>query len=188
MLALQSYTLRLFVLITRVRMYILASIILAYCAIGVFALSNIAFDIWTLFWFGILGYLMRIFGFPLAPMILGVVLGRIAEQWLSRSLARSDDLSYFLTSPWSLFFLILAAFSIFFSKYQTDRGTRQWTLVYPAVFTMSLSVPAFMMGGPVRIGLGILLIAIGIRSLYKHHRNGWKLDPAKSAAPQLREG
>lgn len=188
MLALQSYTLRLFVLITKVRMYVLASVILAYCAIGVFALSNIAFDIWTLFWFGILGYLMRIFGFPLAPMILGVVLGRIAEQWLARALARSDDLSYFVTSPWSLFFLILAAFSMFFPKYQVDRGKQPWTLFYPAVFLASLSVPAFIMGGAVRTGLGIVLIAMGVRSLVKHHRNGWKVDAAASQAPQLREG
>jgi putative tricarboxylic transport membrane protein len=188
MLALQSYTLRIFVLVTKVKMYILASIILAYCAIGVFALSNIAFDIWTLFWFGVLGYLMRILGFPLAPMILGVVLGGIAEQWLSRALARSDDLSYFVTSPWSLFFLVLAAFSMFFSKYQVDRGMRAWTLFYPAIFMISLSVPAFMMGGAVRIGLGILLIAMGIRTLVKHHRNGWHVDPAASNQPQLREG
>ncbi len=188
MLALQSYTLRLFVLITRVRMYILASVILAYCAIGVFALSNIAFDIWTLFWFGVLGYLMRIFGFPLAPMILGVVFGRIAEQWLARALARSDDLSYFVTSPWSLFFLILAGFSVFFPTYQEHRGKKAWTLVYPAVFSISLSVPAFMMGGVVRTGLGILLIALGVRMLIKHHRNGWKIDPGASAAPRLREG
>ncbi len=188
MLALQSYTLRLFVLITRVRMYILASVILAYCAIGVFALSNIAFDIWTLFWFGVLGYLMRIFGFPLAPMILGVVLGRIAEQWLARALARSDDLSYFVTSPWSLFFLILAGFSVFFPTYQEHRGKKAWTLVYPAVFSISLSVPAFMMGGVVRTGLGILLIALGVRMLINHHRNGWKIDPGASAAPRLREG
>ncbi len=187
MLALQSYTLRLFVLITRVRMYVLASVILAYAAIGVFALGNVTFDIWTLFWFGILGYLMRIFGFPLAPMILGVVLGRIAEQWLSRSLARSDDLTYFVTSPWSLFFLILAAFSVLFSKYQADRGKKAWTLFYPAIFMVSLSVPAFMMGGAVRIGLGILLIALGIGSLVKHHRNDWKVDPTASSAPQLRE-
>ena len=63
-----------------------------------------------------------------------------------------------------------------------------WTLFYPAIFMISLCVPAFMMGGAVRIGLGILLIAMGIRSLVKHHRNGWKVDPAASDAPQLREG
>ena len=116
------------------------------------------------------------------------VLGRIAEQWLARALARSEDLSHFVTSPWSLFFLVLAAFSVFFPKYQDDRGKKFWTLLYPAIFMISLSVPAFMMGGAVRIGLGILLIAMGVRSLVKHHRKGWKVDPAASGAPQLREG
>jgi len=84
--------------------------------------------------------------------------------------------------------LILAAFSVVFPKYQEERGRKKWTLFYPAIFTMCLSVPAFMMGGPVRIGLGILLIAMGIRWLIKHHANGWKVDPAASNAPQLREG
>jgi hypothetical protein len=87
-----------------------------------------------------------------------------------------------------LFFLLLAAFSVFFPKYQADRGKKTWTLFYPAIFMISLCVPAFMMGGTVRIGLGILLIAMGILSLVKHHRNGWKVDPAASGAPQLREG
>ena len=187
MLGLQSYTLRLFVLITKVRMYILASIILAYCAIGVFALSNIVFDIWTLFWFGILGYLMRIFGFPLAPMILGVVLGPIAEQWLSRALARSDDLSHFVTSPWSLFFLILAAFSVFFPKYQDDRGRKKWTLFYPALISFGLSVPIFMMGGEVRPVVGVGLVAVGCYFLFKQHRKGWQVDPRDAEAHHLHE-
>ena len=111
-----------------------------------------------------------------------------AKSYVDGPLARSDDLSYFVTSPWSLFFLLLAAFSVFFPKYQAERGKKKWTLFYPAIFTMSLSVPAFMMGGSVRIGLGILLIALGIRSLIKHNANGWKVDPAASSAPQLREG
>ena len=76
MIGMQAFCLRLFVLVTRVPMYRLTAVILAYCAIGVFALNNIVFDIWTLFIFGVIGYVMRILGFPLAPMILGVVLGR----------------------------------------------------------------------------------------------------------------
>ena len=84
--------------------------------------------------------------------------------------------------------MTLAAFSVFFPKYQTDRGKKKWTLFYPAIFTVSLSVPAFMMGGAVRIGLGMLLVALGIRWLVKHHRNGWQVDPTASSAPQLREG
>ena len=42
-----------FVMITRVPMYVLTAVILAYCAIGVFALSNVDFDLWTLFLFGV---------------------------------------------------------------------------------------------------------------------------------------
>ena len=70
MIGLQSFMLRIFVLVTRIRMYMLAAIILGFCGIGVFAINNVEFDLWTLLWFGILGFVMRRFGFPLAPMIL----------------------------------------------------------------------------------------------------------------------
>jgi putative tricarboxylic transport membrane protein len=173
MLALQSYTLRLFVLITRVRMYVLASIILAYCAIGVFALSNIAFDIWTLFWFGVLGYLMRIFGFPLAPMILGVVLGNIAELNLARALAISDDYTLFFTRPWSLFFMIIAAFSCAFPVFQAHRGRKKWTLLYLPLGCFAAATPLFMMGGYARPAAAILVIAYGVRTLWRRYQNGW---------------
>ncbi|HSS66216.1 MAG TPA: tripartite tricarboxylate transporter permease, partial [Gammaproteobacteria bacterium] len=64
MVALQALCLRVFVQVTRVPMYRVAAVILAYCAIGVFALNNIVFDLWTLLWFGLLGYAMRRYGFP----------------------------------------------------------------------------------------------------------------------------
>ena len=75
MLALQSITLRGFVLITKVSMYMLTAVVLFYCALGVFALNNIAFDMWTLFIFGVIGFLMRALRFPIVPMVLGAVLG-----------------------------------------------------------------------------------------------------------------
>ncbi|MCH2327262.1 MAG: tripartite tricarboxylate transporter permease, partial [Rhodospirillales bacterium] len=99
MIAMQSFMLRVFVLVTKVRMYVLAGVILGFCGIGVFALNNIEFDVWTLLWFGILGFVMRHFGFPLAPMILGVVLGNIAELNLSRAFAITTDLTPFVTRP-----------------------------------------------------------------------------------------
>ncbi|HDO52241.1 MAG TPA: Tat pathway signal protein, partial [Rhizobiales bacterium] len=108
MLFLQSFMLRVFILVTRVRMYVLAGVILGFCGIGVFAINNVEFDLWTLLWFGIIGFVMRQLGFPLAPMILGVVLGNIAELNLSRAMAITTDLSPFVTRPWSLFFLIIA--------------------------------------------------------------------------------
>ena len=96
MIGMQAFCLRIFVLVTRVPLYTLAAVILAYCAIGVFSLNNVVFDIWTLLWFGVIGYTMRVLGFPLAPMILGVVLGNIAEINLSRALAISDDVTLFV--------------------------------------------------------------------------------------------
>ena len=68
--------------------------------------------------FGVIGYFMKVLRFPLAPMILGVVLGHIAELNLNRALSTNDDLLLFLTRPWSLFFLILGLFSMFFPLYQ----------------------------------------------------------------------
>ena len=161
-LALQTVALRGFVLVTRVRMYVLASIILVYCGIGVFALNNIENDMWTLAVFGVVGYVMRNLGFPLAPMILGVVLGPIAERWLSRSLALSTDPTQFFTHPWSLFFIIVSVFSLGFSFYQRDRGRKAWTLAYAPLLLVSLTVPLFMMGGIFRpILAGIMIVFAG---------------------------
>ena len=161
MLFLQSFMLRVFVLVTRVRMYVLACVILGFCGIGVFAINNVLFDVWTLFWFGILGFLMRQFGFPLAPMILGVVLGNIAELNLSRAMAITPDLTPFVTRPWSLFFLIIAIFSAVFPWYQKSRGKKTWTLFYGPALTMAPTLPLFMMGGIVRPTLAVLLLAGG---------------------------
>ncbi|MEP1208799.1 MAG: tripartite tricarboxylate transporter permease [Rhizobiaceae bacterium] len=166
-LALQSGALRGFVLITKVRMYVLASIILVYCGIGVFSLNNIVNDMWTLAIFGVIGYIMRILKFPLAPMILGVVLGPIAERWLSRSLALSTDVSEFFTHPWSLFFIIVSVFSIAFSWYQNDRGQKPWTAWYVPLFLLSVTVPLFMMGGYVRPVIAVILIGFSAYLFYK---------------------
>ncbi|HIP77968.1 MAG TPA: Tat pathway signal protein, partial [Kiloniellaceae bacterium] len=118
MVFMQAFCLRAFLMIVRMPMYFLASVILLYTAIGVFALSNLTYDIWVLFIFGIVGYILKNLGFPLAPIILGVVLGHIAELNLSRAVGTSDDLTLFITRPWSLFFLIVALFSAAFPWYQ----------------------------------------------------------------------
>jgi putative tricarboxylic transport membrane protein len=178
MIALQAVCLRAFVLVTRVRMYVLASIILAYCAIGVFALNNVTFDLWTLLWFGILGYVMRRLGFPLAPMILGVVLGHIAELNLNRAWSIDSDLTLFLTRPWSLFFLILAAFSVAFPWYQKARGRAKWTLAYPAALALGLAPPVMLMGGWVRPLIAAGLVGLAAWMLWRHHRNGWRVEAA----------
>jgi len=179
MLAFQSVTLRMFILVTRVRKYVLASVILALCGIGVFSLHNIEFDLWTLFWFGLTGFFMRQFGFPLAPMILGVVLGNIAEINLARAMAISSDLSIFLTRPWSLLFLLIAFFSMIFPYFRHRRGKSQWTLFFLPAALFSISVPMMMMGGIPRPTIAVCLIFTGLWLLYKRGKAGW--DPAQLA-------
>ena len=167
MLFLQSFMLRVFILVTRVRMYVLAGVILGFCGIGVFAINNVEFDLWTLLWFGIIGFVMRQLGFPLAPMILGVVLGNIAELNLSRAMAITTDLSPFVTRPWSLFFLIIAVFSAFFPYYQEQRGKKTWTRYYPAALAACAAPPLFMMGGLVRPALAAALLSLAAYLVYQ---------------------
>jgi putative tricarboxylic transport membrane protein len=170
MVGAQAFCLRLFVLVTKVPMYMLAAVILAYCAIGVFALNNVEFDLWTLFWFGIIGYALRTLGFPLAPMILGVVLGHIAELNLSRSLAISYDYVPFVTRPWSLLFLIIACFSAIFPWYQKARDKAAWTGFFMPAFCLACAGPMFMMPGLARPALGVVLVAGGIYLLWQRSR------------------
>ncbi len=179
MLALQSITLRGFVMITRVRMYALASVILFYCAVGVFALNNVGFDLWTLLAFGLLGYVMRTLDFPIVPIILGVVLGRIAEQNLSQAFAITTDLEPFITRPWSLFFLILGTFSIAFPAYQRRRNSRKWTLAFIPVVMICLALPVFMMNGYIRPVLAVGMVLGGLYLLWRRHRGGWVVSNAE---------
>ena len=182
MLGLQSITLRGFVLITKVRMYMLAAVILFYCAIGVFALGNITFDIWTLFIFGVIGFVLKMMGFPIVPMILGVVLGTIAEKNLSQALAITTDLAPFFTRPWSLFFLTLGLFSIIYPKYQNERADKTWTLAFIPIFMMALAPSIFMMDGVIRPVIGAGFLLAGLYLLAKRKQRGWVLE-TKSIVP-----
>jgi putative tricarboxylic transport membrane protein len=187
MIFLQSFMLRVFVLVTRIRMYMLACVILGFCGIGVFALNNVEFDLWTLLWFGILGFVMRQLAFPLAPMILGVVLGNIAELNLSRAMAITTDITPFFTRPWALFFLIVACFSAAFPWFQTQRGKKKWTLFYLPAGCFAVSIPVFMMGGIPRPIIAAIIVIFGAYTLWRRWRSGWALDSSLAEAHVLTE-
>ncbi len=170
-LALTSGSLRMFLLVTRVPLYILGVVILLYCAIGVFTLNNSIADIWALLIFGVLGFVMVRNGFPLTPMVLGVVLGPLAEINLSRAIATSDDLTLFLTRPWALFFFVMAVFSIFFPVYQAARNAKKrWASYYASAFIASLAVPIILMGGWFRTGLGIAFLIVAVLTIIRRLR------------------
>jgi putative tricarboxylic transport membrane protein len=99
----------LWVQVLRVPYRILFPLILLFCIIGVFSVSNSIFDIYVMIVFGILGYLMRKLGYEPAPLVLAFVLGPMMENNLRKSLIISDGSFWiFLERPISLTCLVLA--------------------------------------------------------------------------------
>ncbi|RAI02171.1 transporter [Acuticoccus sediminis] len=86
--------------VLRVRREWLMGMIFVLCTVGSFAIAGRIFDVYVMIGFGLLGFLMRETGFPVAPMILGVVLGPILDNNLRRSLSLTEgDLLPFVTRP-----------------------------------------------------------------------------------------
>lgn len=160
-LLLQTVALRLFVRVVAIPIYILAAVILLYTGMGVFAINNQMYDVRTMFAFGIVGYLLVRLDFPLAPLILGTVLGPIGEVSLIRAMSISPDTTQFLTRPWSLMFLILAALSLLFPLYQARAKRGVWAY-YGVVSLLLVSVPLLMMPGVVRPVAACVLIAAAV--------------------------
>ncbi len=95
------------------RALLLACIIL-FCMIGVYAVKFSAFDLYLLLGFGVLGLVLRLNGFPVAPLILALILGDLMEENMRRALQISGgDWSVFVTKPISASLLGVAAFSLF---------------------------------------------------------------------------
>lgn len=104
---------RLFSKIMKVPYTALGPAIVLFCIIGTFAVRNSVFDIWIMLLFGVIGYYLDKMKFPLATIILGVVLGPIAEEEFRRALQMSHgDFSIFLTRPISAILLGLALLSV----------------------------------------------------------------------------
>lgn len=85
----------------------LMPIIFICCVIGAFVVNNRLFDIYMMFFFGLLGVAMRYMKYPSAPFLLGVVLGNMADENLRRALILGNgDITPFFTRPISIFFLV----------------------------------------------------------------------------------
>ncbi|WP_333671424.1 tripartite tricarboxylate transporter permease [Elioraea tepidiphila] len=79
-----------FAAILRIPFAIIAPLILIACAIGAFTVNNAAFDLVLMLVFGVVGYVMKKLDYPLAPMVLALVLGNRTEQSFRQSLLLSD--------------------------------------------------------------------------------------------------
>lgn len=98
-----------FAAILKINWGFLVVIILVFCFIGGFSLRSNFFDVYTMLASGVLGYAMRKRGYPLAPLILGVILGHMLEEQFLRTMLRTgNSLLPFITRPISLVFLIFS--------------------------------------------------------------------------------
>jgi TctA family transporter len=76
--------------ILRVPRRVLLPVILIFCVVGSYAMTNSVYGIWVMLVLGILGWLMEEHGFPIAPAILGLVLGELLEQSFMTSMIKAD--------------------------------------------------------------------------------------------------
>jgi len=79
---------------------ILMPVILMFCLVGAFAINNASFDLLLLIGFGLLGWFLEAHGFPVAPAILGMLLGGMLEEHFFRSMIKADgDWTMFVQRP-----------------------------------------------------------------------------------------
>jgi TctA family transporter len=85
LLAIKSYK-----QVLRIPRHVLMPIILTFCMIGAFAINNTPFDVGVMLVAGLIAYLMELNGFPVAPAILGVVLGGMLEENFATSMIKAE--------------------------------------------------------------------------------------------------
>jgi putative tricarboxylic transport membrane protein len=119
---------RLLVQVLRVPQHIIVPIIFVLCTVGSFAIAGRLFDVYVMLAFGFIGFVLRHHGYPMAPLVLGIVLGDLLEKNLRRALVLSDgDLTPFFTRPISGLFaaLIIGTIAWKLFKLRRSRGTAQ---------------------------------------------------------------
>jgi putative tricarboxylic transport membrane protein len=110
LLVLNLPLIRIWVKILEIPRPLLYSGILVFATLGVYSSANSLVDVLIMYAIGIVGFFMRRLDFPVGPVILGVILGPLLEAQFRRAVSISQgDLSVFVTRPFSLALLLIAA-------------------------------------------------------------------------------
>src|SRR3954452_14059941 len=109
----------LFAAILRIPFSIIAPVILVFCAIGAYSVHNSSFDVVLMLVFGVLGYVLKKTNYPLAPMVLAIVLGDKAEEAFRQSLLASQgSLGVFFSTKLVSTIMVLALIALFWPLIQ----------------------------------------------------------------------
>jgi putative tricarboxylic transport membrane protein len=104
---------RTMVMILRVKNSYLMPIVAVLCLVGPYAIQSRIFDIWVVVFFGVVGYGLRLLNYPMAPLVLGIVLGELLDRNLRRAMTLADgDYSAFFTRPISAVLVVIITLTI----------------------------------------------------------------------------
>jgi putative tricarboxylic transport membrane protein len=120
----------LWVQLLRVPPRILLPLILLFCMTGTYAVGGNLFDLWVMVVFGILGLLLQRYGYPVAPIVLGLILGPMLETHFRRALIISrGDYGIFLARPIAAGLLAVAA--VYLMLPVLSWAWRRWRVAAP---------------------------------------------------------
>lgn len=111
-----------YIRIARLNRGVLYAFIAMISMVGTFASSYSVTQMWVALGIGIFSYLLRLMGYPLVPLLMGIILGPYFEEYLRRALITNDlDPSVFFTSPISLSLLLLTLVFVYFLRIRPSR-------------------------------------------------------------------
>ena len=108
------YGAKVFARVTLVPVQILWPCVFIFSIVGAYALDQSMFDVWIALAAGVIGYFMRVFGFSVVPLAIGLILGGMLEERLGQSMVMLDERWWMMaTRPLTLFFLVLTVLALF---------------------------------------------------------------------------
>ena len=123
MLGLGLFGVRFFAKVVEVPPSVLYPLILAISLIGSFAVRSSFFDVGACFAFGIVGWIFKRYGYPVAPIVLGIVLGSLLEENFRRAVMMGGP-TVFITEPLSAVMLTVAGLLFLWPLYKSYRARR----------------------------------------------------------------
>ncbi len=115
---------------------VLASVVAILSVLGAFSYRNMVADLWIMLFLGLVGYILRRTGFPLAPIILGIILGPLAESNLERvmtiaSARRMSVMEYFSSNTLTVVLMVMSIAALIYSIVREVRHQRSGRALMP---------------------------------------------------------
>lgn len=105
---------------------VVSAFVVMFCFVGAFAARNNASDLYVIAAFGLIGFLFERFKFPIAPLVLGTILGPLAEDnFMTTMVSFNNDWTVFFTRPISLVILVIAAIGVFYPAIRSTYAKRR---------------------------------------------------------------